>query len=121
MGFKVSSDKEMMEVGRMAEGTVMSDRLLTRMTCFAGRLYDKFGTAANWWSSETEEQFNNKADCFVKQYGSFTVVEINSTVSIYEFCSKNKVNFQIIILRAMYIRFSIFLFCCVGIHVHNIC
>ena len=41
---------------------------------------------------------------------------------IYEVCSKNKVDFQI--LRATYIQFSIFcfvLFCYVGTYVQNIC
>ena len=34
---------------------------------------------------------------------------------------KNKANFQIMILRSTYIRFSIFLYCYVGTTVHNIC
>ncbi|KAG0218875.1 hypothetical protein BGX33_005616 [Mortierella sp. NVP41] len=38
-----------------------------------GHLFDAQGRLANWWSNSTTEAFNKKAQCFVRQYGNFTV------------------------------------------------
>ncbi|KAG0337101.1 hypothetical protein BG000_005831 [Podila horticola] len=38
-----------------------------------GRLFDSTGRMANWWSNSTLEAFQTKAQCFVEQYGNFTV------------------------------------------------
>jgi predicted metalloendopeptidase len=47
----------------------------------AGRQYDSFGSALDWWSSETNAKFEERAQCFVEQYSSYRVSEINKTVS----------------------------------------
>ncbi|KAF9186124.1 hypothetical protein BGZ51_002249 [Haplosporangium sp. Z 767] len=39
----------------------------------SGHTFDAEGRMLNWWSSETEKAFTNKARCFVEQYGNFTV------------------------------------------------
>ncbi|KAF8950611.1 hypothetical protein BGZ52_001976 [Haplosporangium bisporale] len=38
-----------------------------------GRLFDSTGRMVNWWSNSTLEAFQAKAQCFVDQYGNFTV------------------------------------------------
>ncbi|KAF9933943.1 hypothetical protein FBU30_003887 [Linnemannia zychae] len=38
-----------------------------------GHQFDAVGRLANWWSNSTTEAFNKKAQCFVYQYGNFTV------------------------------------------------
>ncbi|KAF9387036.1 hypothetical protein CPB97_003033 [Podila verticillata] len=38
-----------------------------------GRLFDSTGRMVNWWSNSTLEAFQTKAQCFVDQYGNFTV------------------------------------------------
>lgn len=35
-----------------------------------GAQFDAEGNLKNWWTNITEEQFNNKSECFVEQYGS---------------------------------------------------
>ncbi|KAK1753132.1 hypothetical protein QBC47DRAFT_387847 [Echria macrotheca] len=38
-----------------------------------GRHFDQNGNYTDWWSKETVEAFEKRADCFVKQYSNFTV------------------------------------------------
>ncbi|KAG0091768.1 hypothetical protein BGZ93_004632 [Podila epicladia] len=38
-----------------------------------GRNYDETGRLRNWWTNATEQVFNEKGQCFVDQYGNFTV------------------------------------------------
>ncbi|KAF9082327.1 hypothetical protein BGX23_012578 [Mortierella sp. AD031] len=38
-----------------------------------GHHYDSVGRIHNWWTNATEQAFNEKAQCFVEQYGNFTV------------------------------------------------
>ena len=52
----------------------------------AGRQYDDFGSAYVWWSAETNAKFQERAQCFVDQYSSFTVPELNRTVSKPSIC-----------------------------------
>ncbi|CAG9529851.1 unnamed protein product, partial [Cercopithifilaria johnstoni] len=39
----------------------------------SGSLYDMNGNLKNWWSEESYENFKNKTQCFVEQYESFKV------------------------------------------------
>jgi len=41
-----------------------------------GRQYDGTGSIAPWWSEETIAAFVEKAQCFVDQYGNYTVPEL---------------------------------------------
>ncbi|KAG0277094.1 hypothetical protein BGZ95_006521 [Linnemannia exigua] len=38
-----------------------------------GRRYDAIGGLKNWWTEATAKAFNEKAQCFVDQYGNFTI------------------------------------------------
>ncbi|KAF9128660.1 hypothetical protein BG015_004308, partial [Linnemannia schmuckeri] len=38
-----------------------------------GHHFDSIGRIHNWWTNATEKAFNEKAQCFVDQYGDFTV------------------------------------------------
>ncbi|KAF9154486.1 hypothetical protein BG015_000773 [Linnemannia schmuckeri] len=38
-----------------------------------GRHYDSIGRRANWWTNATSQAFEEKAQCFVNQYGNFTI------------------------------------------------
>ncbi|MGD0800072.1 MAG: M13 family metallopeptidase [Terracidiphilus sp.] len=39
-----------------------------------GRQFDKDGNLRNWWSKEDEQNFNQRADCMVKQYDAIEAV-----------------------------------------------
>ena len=36
----------------------------------------KTGNLADWWSNKEDKEFKNRAQCFVDQYGSFTVMQL---------------------------------------------
>ncbi|KAF9905558.1 hypothetical protein EC991_001588 [Linnemannia zychae] len=39
-----------------------------------GRVYDSIGRVANqWWTNATSQAFEDKAQCFINQYGNFTI------------------------------------------------
>ncbi|KAG0290065.1 hypothetical protein BGZ96_006464 [Linnemannia gamsii] len=38
-----------------------------------GRLFDAHGRLNDWWSNSTLEEFKRRSECFVDQYGNFTV------------------------------------------------
>ncbi|PGH37117.1 endothelin-converting enzyme [[Emmonsia] crescens] len=38
-----------------------------------GRNYDQNGNKTDWWDDNTENEFKNRANCFVDQYSNFTV------------------------------------------------
>ena len=38
---------------------------------FVGRKYNKDGDLVNWWSNSSNEAFEKKSHCFIKQYSSF--------------------------------------------------
>ncbi|KAI8638269.1 hypothetical protein BD408DRAFT_423262 [Parasitella parasitica] len=40
-----------------------------------GRHFDAEGRLVQWWTNETSAQFDKKADCFVKQYSNFTMID----------------------------------------------
>lgn len=72
----------------------------------AGRQYDDFGSANNWWSNETDAKFQERAQCFVDQYSSFRVPELNRTVSKPSICMQysgatvqRPANFQLYVLQ----------------------
>ncbi|KAK5820647.1 hypothetical protein F5H01DRAFT_404111, partial [Linnemannia elongata] len=39
----------------------------------SGRHYDSIGRVVNWWTNSTSKAFDEKAQCFVNQYGNFTI------------------------------------------------
>jgi len=41
-----------------------------------GRQYDKVGNVSPWWSKETIEAFDERAQCFVDMYSNYTVPEL---------------------------------------------
>lgn len=41
-----------------------------------GRQYDGSGNASPWWSDETIQAFSGEAQCFIDQYGNYTVPEL---------------------------------------------
>ena len=41
-----------------------------------GRQYDGTGSLSPWWSDETIAAFAGKAQCFIDQYGNYTVPEL---------------------------------------------
>ncbi|XP_065287846.1 neprilysin-1-like [Dermacentor albipictus] len=45
-----------------------------------GSQYDGEGRLVDWWSNKTEQKFNEKKECFIKQYGSMVNPVTNETV-----------------------------------------
>ncbi|CEP19874.1 hypothetical protein [Parasitella parasitica] len=45
-----------------------------------GRHFDAEGRLVQWWTNETSAQFDKKADCFVKQYSNFTMIDDHGEV-----------------------------------------
>lgn len=45
-----------------------------------GRHYDQVGRYTNWWDEKTINAFEERAQCFVDQYGNFTVTGPNDKV-----------------------------------------
>lgn len=55
---------------------------------FVGRKYDKYGNMKEWWTNTTLQTFEEKIECFVKQYNNFTIEGVPSHVSIaISFCN----------------------------------
>lgn len=57
-----------------------------------GRLFDGNGNLVSWWTPEDGKQFDQKTDCEVKEYGSFTVVDdvkINGKLTLGENTADN--------------------------------
>lgn len=57
-----------------------------------GRLFDGNGNLMNWWTAEDGKQFEQKADCEVKEYGNFTAVgdlKINGKLTLGENTADN--------------------------------
>ncbi|XP_053690954.1 endothelin-converting enzyme 2-like [Sabethes cyaneus] len=47
----------------------------------SGRHFDKNGNLERWWSNQTIREYDSRADCFVKQYGSYYVKEAKQYVN----------------------------------------
>ncbi|MBW8507019.1 M13 family peptidase, partial [Salmonella enterica] len=46
-----------------------------------GRQFDKDGNLIQWWDDHVIEKFKERAQCIIKQYGNFTVPEVNMKVN----------------------------------------
>lgn len=46
-----------------------------------GRQYDKHGNLAQWWNDQAINNFKEKAQCVIDQYGNFTVEDINMNLN----------------------------------------
>ncbi|XP_071749987.1 neprilysin-2 [Lepeophtheirus salmonis] len=45
-----------------------------------GQKFDKDGDLVNWWDNNTKKNFSERAECFVEQYGNFTIKSVNKTI-----------------------------------------
>ncbi|KAI0200603.1 peptidase family M13 [Astrocystis sublimbata] len=48
----------------------------------SGRHYDENGNYTDWWTNHTVEEFDKRADCFVKQYNNFTIEGNNGPLHV---------------------------------------
>ncbi|KAL8342656.1 hypothetical protein RB601_004835 [Gaeumannomyces tritici] len=48
----------------------------------SGRLYDLNGYLKDWWSNATIQEFQKRADCFIKEYSNFTVQGTNGPLNV---------------------------------------
>lgn len=46
-----------------------------------GRQFDKDGNNVNWWEPETDNKFQERAQCIIDQYGNYTVPEADVQVN----------------------------------------
>ena len=53
--------------------------LITSLS-FLGRQFDKDGNMRDWWSEDVVFEFKKKAQCFIDQYGNYTVPEVDMNV-----------------------------------------
>lgn len=63
--------------------------LIDFVLCYPGRLYDKTGLLNQWWTNKSEENFKEKAQCIIDQYGNFTVKEAGLNVIVHFFLHKS--------------------------------
>lgn len=47
-----------------------------------GRQYDFDGNLVDWWDAQTEQQFLEKVQCFIDQYGNYRDLKTNLTVTL---------------------------------------
>ena len=40
---------------------------------YVGRQFDKNGSRIQWWTDESINQFNERAQCFVEQYSNYSL------------------------------------------------
>nr|XP_024216416.1 neprilysin [Halyomorpha halys] len=59
-----------------AIGSILGHEL-THAFDIEGKEYDGEGRKISWWSDEMTKQYNDRAQCFVKQYDKFAVNKIN--------------------------------------------
>ncbi|KAG0344514.1 hypothetical protein BG004_004394 [Podila humilis] len=52
---------------------VVAGHELTHAFDNEGRQYDAHGRLTDWWSNSTLQEFNAKSQCFIDQYGNFTI------------------------------------------------
>lgn len=48
----------------------------------SGRMYNKIGLRENWWTDDEVKSFNNVSQCFIDQYESYIIRQINQSVSL---------------------------------------
>lgn len=48
---------------------------------FIGRQFDKNGNMRQWWTNRTIAEYINRTECFIKQYSSYYIKEIDEYVS----------------------------------------
>ena len=53
-----------------------------------GRQFNKDGDLEQWWDQTIIDQFKQKAQCIVDQYGNFFVPEANMTVYLSQVMRK---------------------------------
>lgn len=49
-----------------------------------GRQFDKNGNMRQWWTNKTINEYINRTECFIKQYDSYYIPEIDDHVSFME-------------------------------------
>lgn len=47
----------------------------------SGRQFNKDGELKEWWDENTIKKFKEKAQCFIDQYGGYSLPEVNLNVS----------------------------------------
>lgn len=47
-----------------------------------GKQFDLDGNLVDWWDSETQKQFLEKAQCIIDQYGNYTDIKANLSVRL---------------------------------------
>ncbi|KAI8594659.1 hypothetical protein EDD21DRAFT_314339, partial [Dissophora ornata] len=52
---------------------VVAGHELTHAFDNEGRLFDAHGKLSDWWSNSTLQEFKERSQCFINQYGNFTV------------------------------------------------
>lgn len=76
--FSGNTYEKLLDYGRI--GSIVGHEI-THGFDSVGRQYDDFGSAYDWWSSETDAKFGDRAQCFVDQYNNFKLPELNKTVN----------------------------------------
>ncbi|XP_072047168.1 membrane metallo-endopeptidase-like 1 [Amphiura filiformis] len=54
-----------------------------------GRKFDKDGNLKQWWSDESSENFNERAQCIIDQYSQYAMPEINKTLDGFQTQGEN--------------------------------
>ena len=62
-----------------AIGTIISHEVSHSIDDW-GKLYDEFGNMSPWWDNTTKTRFNERAQCFVEQFETFSFPTVNMTI-----------------------------------------
>ncbi|XP_043270899.1 neprilysin-2-like [Venturia canescens] len=54
-----------------------------------GKQYNENGNIFNWWTPSTEQNFTQRVQCLIEQYGNYTVPEVNQTLNSFMTQSEN--------------------------------
>lgn len=65
---------------------------------YLGRMFDKSGAMRQWWTNETINEYVNRTNCFVKQYGSYYVPEVKEYVRL-KYLKENYISNIFFLLR----------------------
>lgn len=61
---------------------ILNNQLIILLYLLTGRRYDENGNLRQWWSDKTIKHYLEKVDCIIKQYGNYSLPELNNNFTV---------------------------------------